>query len=322
MSDLIRGALNDTARPSSSRRSGCTGCIGYPLLALLAGLGLIVAAGVLLAWNEMRSAGASGALTEAAANVRAIQADRIDSANDGQLVHLEGMATTSETVHDPDLGVSAPAIALRRTAEMYQWQEHSSLNKVNGRWITTYSYEKVWSELLLDSRGFHNTSYNNPDSMPYATETWTAQTVTLGAYQVSASLVKQMGNFQPLLVEQVTGGIDRKIQLWEGGVYVGNNPASPEIGDLRLHYDRVTPTTVSVISRAAGRTFEPYHAKAGGTIDMLVVGEHSASEMLAAAQGENAGVTWFLRGLGALMLLLGGAAVIIAVGWIFFMFFW
>ena len=49
--------------------------------------------------------------------------DKVDTANDGKLVHLTGLATTEDVLEDNDFGISANAIKLKRAVQMYQWKE-------------------------------------------------------------------------------------------------------------------------------------------------------------------------------------------------------
>ena len=79
----------------------------------------------------------------------------------------------------------------------------------------------------------------------------------------------------------------------------------PEVGDVRVTFQAVHPGEISVIARQERNTFEPYQAKAGGTIEMLKMGTHSAETMFEQAQQENVTRTWILRFVGFLMMLIG-----------------
>jgi hypothetical protein len=282
------------------RGSGCG------LIVILVGLGFILGSVPLLIWNEGRAVATYRTLIEGAAIVRSISSRAVDPVYEGRLVHLVGVAATAETLYDPDLGVSASALKLRRTTEMYQWRE-SEREDSNGD--TSYSYTKTWSESLINSRSFHRSGYDNPANLPYPSQTWTAEVVTLGAYTLSESLVEQINKFESLPANQVPRTVDRKILLPDGGFYLGADPASPQIGDVRIRYAQVLPTTVSIISMVSGNSFRPYQGKAGDTIDLLDLGEHSAAQMIATAQSENEALTWALRLAGAFAMMLGFQAL-------------
>src|SRR6266545_951095 len=78
---------------------------------------------VLLFWNEGRAVKTQRALSEGSKCVTSIPADRITPANDGCLVHVQGLVDTKETLADPLFGVAVQALRLRRVVETYQWRE-------------------------------------------------------------------------------------------------------------------------------------------------------------------------------------------------------
>ena len=67
---------------------------------------------VLLFWNEGRAVRTARSLAEGAGAVTSVAADRVDSGNEGKLVHVSGAVATDEPVVDSDLGVEAQAIKL------------------------------------------------------------------------------------------------------------------------------------------------------------------------------------------------------------------
>jgi hypothetical protein len=83
----------------------------------------------LLWWNEGRAIQTARALQEGERTVIGVAAGPVDPANEGKLVHVMGRATIDETLKDAMFGVSANAIKLRRTVQMYQWTEKSSSQK-------------------------------------------------------------------------------------------------------------------------------------------------------------------------------------------------
>ena len=96
-----------------------------------------------------------------------------------------------------------------------------------------------------------------------------------------------------------------KVKSDGGGYYIGNDPATPEVGDLMIKYQIVRPTIVSLIAKQLDSTFEPYIAKTGGSIEVLELGTRSAENMFQEAQKENVLWTWLLRLVGFLLMLFG-----------------
>lgn len=175
--------------------------IGNSFKGILLGLMLIVLAAALLFWNEGRAVHRRTALNKAADVVVNVTSDAVDPANDGKLIHLSGPADTAETLTDPLFDVSVRALKLNRKVEMYQWQEYAERKEKRNTGgsvdtTTTYSYQKGWSEQPISSADFNESGHENP-SMPYTSEKWTAEKITVGAFTLSDSLKSKIGGFEP-----------------------------------------------------------------------------------------------------------------------------
>jgi hypothetical protein len=130
--------------------------IGESLKGILFGIILTICASILLFWNEGRSIKTTRALNEASSVLVALSTPDVDPANDRKLVYVSGDATTTETLDDKSFSISAKALRLRRTVEIYQWREnqHTETFKDAGGSTTkrtTYTYEKVWSDHIINS---------------------------------------------------------------------------------------------------------------------------------------------------------------------------
>src|SRR5262245_2410096 len=271
------------------------------------GLLLFVLSFPTLFCNEGRAVTTAKSLTEGAGAVVSVSADRVDPGNEGKLVHMTGNATTTETLVDPDFGVSVNAIKLERHAEMYQWEEEKKSEKkkkLGGgeETVTTYDYRKTWSPRLIDSSSFKKPEgHSNPGTMPVESQNWTASKVTLGAFTMSEDLVGRLDKKEDHKVDEkamaaVPGGMRNRVKLSTGNFYMGTDPGSPAIGDVQVSFKEVRPATVSIVGRQVSSTFEPYHAKAGDSILLLTYGTISADSMFKAEQEANKTLTWILRG--------------------------
>lgn len=288
--------------------------IGGALKGILFGLLLFVLAFPLLFWNEGRAVKRAKSLTEGSKVVLSVPADSVDPANEGQLIHVSGTATTDAVLTDPVFEVSENALKLKRTVEMYQWKESKETEtrtKVGGgeETVTTYSYSKTWSQSHINSENFTKPAgHQNPGSMPYDSTVLTAEEITLGAFTLSPSLAGKISQYEPLPVEAdqpLPQPVRDSGQVHNGGYYLGKDPADPQVGDVRIQFQVTRPTPVSVIARQVGSTFEPYRAKAGGEVELLQTGIHSADSMFEQAQQANRVVTWLVR-LGGFLLMMFG----------------
>lgn len=278
---------------------------------------VIVAAALPAMWcNEGRAITTARSLEEGQGAVVRVASDAVDPANEGRLVHLTGQAETTETLRDPDFGISASAIRLVRTTQMYQWQERESettRDKPGGgtgtETVKTYSYFRTWSEKAIDSDRFHSsTSAANPGPLPFASRTFAAETVKLGAFTLSRPLVDQIKQREPLpITPTLAAALPRSsgMRLVDGGFYRGLDPASPRVGDLRVQFSVVRPQPVSVVAAQLGTTLAPYQTRAGDTLLMLEPGRRSAESMFRLATAVDRVLTWILRGAGLALVFVG-----------------
>lgn len=269
---------------------------------------------IVLFWNEGRAVQTEKSLTEGAGTVKSVPAEKVDPSFESKLVHLTGTATTAETLDDTEFKVSAPnAIKLERTVEMYQWRENSHTEerkRAGGSVdrITTYDYEKTWSATQIDSEGFHESDvYVNPH-MPYSSQNWTAQKVTLGAFTMSNDLVEKYNERQELPMAEVNvKALPKSLgaKLENTSLFIGHNSAEPEIGDVRVSYHVVKPGPVSVVAVQAGSTFTPWKAPSGDDVLLLQSGTVQAAAMFEQAQSDNNTTTFVLRIVGWAMMFFG-----------------
>lgn len=288
--------------------------IGGAIKGILVGLMLFILAFPLLFWNEGRAVKTYKTLKEGGSIVVSVAADSVDPSNAGQLIHVTGRADTQATLTDPVFAVSANALKLRRTVEMYQWKESSSsetTKKLGGgtETVTEYSYSREWSSRPINSESFKKPAgHRNPDSMPYASAEQVADRITLDAFTLSPGLVNKIDSFEPLLIASDTPlpkAIKKSGQVYDSGFYIGLDAANPQVGDIRVKFAMVKPVDVSVIAKQIGNTFEPYIAKARGSIELLQVGIHPADAMIQAAQDSNTMLTWLLRLGGFICMMMG-----------------
>lgn len=289
------------------------GRIGKSIGGIFFGLILLLVGVVLLFWNEGRAVQTYKSLKEGQGIVVNVESGKVDPANDGKLVHLNGDAVTDGVLLDEDFGVATDALRLRRDVEMYQWeekQETKTEKKLGGgeETVTTYKYAKTWSPGLIDSSAFQQADgHQNPAEMPYQSLSWDAENVTVGAFSVPADLLSRLGGFADLPVREVPDGA-----VWpddarpaQGRIYLGADPAAPQIGDVRIAYSIVAQGPVSIVAEQRGDSFVDYQAKAGDRIAMIEPGTRTAQEMFESAIAGNTMLTWMLRLFGFLLLWFG-----------------
>lgn len=297
---------------SESWFSRITGAIG----GVLFGLVVFIVAFPLLYWNEGRAVRTERSLKEGLGAVVSIPSDSVDASKEGKLVHVAGAVKTTAAIADDELPVHADGVKLLRNVEMYQWTEHESRQtrkKLGGgtETVTTYQYKQEWAKGRVDSASFKKPEgHENPQAPPFESKTFTADPVKVGAFTMSHEQVNKLTASVALPVEssaaaQLPEALKEKMQVSGGKFYMGQNPSSPQVGDVRIAYEVVKPDTVSLVGVQQASTFAPFQAKAGDAILLVQAGTHTAAEMFKTAEEQNVILTWVLRAVGFFMMFLG-----------------
>ena len=288
--------------------------ISNSIKGILFGAGLFAIAFPVLFWNEGRAVDRYKTLQEGRGQVVSISSTDVDSVNNETLVHVQGRAETDEILEDPVFGISQKALKLRRIVEMYQWHEsvqRRSKRKIGGKKVTTktYYYSKRWSKMLIPSANFKKPEmHQNPKRIPYQSITYTAKVIRLGNFVLSSSLAGKISSFCQLPVvdkHHLPQEIQRKTCIRQGKIYSCENPLNPQVGDVRISFKVVRPLDISLVAEQVGNSFKTYRTSNGGAIELLQPGLYSAEEMFKQARRSNAIMTWVLRLVGFLSMLVG-----------------
>ncbi len=285
-----------------------------------AGIGVIlflVAIGVLV-WNESRAIDAIRGLRQAAHDAVEANPTPISAAQNGRLIHLTGALVVHDTLSDPEMGLTKTGlIHLKRSVEMYQWEEHKdtrSSSQVGGTQTTqtTYTYSKKWSEDPIDSGGFKG-NHVNPD-MAIRTQVFTSSDTTMGDRKLTTKLLDELDNYSTVPPPAAVPDGYRR----DGGTfYRGRDADAPAIGDIRITFAGVPAQTVSVLAQQRETALTPFKTASGYKVGLVVPGDVDADDMVAHKQSEEKILTWILRGVGLLcfffaLLLLASPVEIVA----------
>jgi len=264
-----------------------------------------------LFWNEGHAVRVAQALDEGLKIVRSVGTDRVDSTLNGQLVHVAGNTISLRGVADAELGVQAKGLKLIRHVEMYQWQESQSGSGQD----RTFTYSRGWNSRDIDSSGFHaKAGHENPPFPAYRSTQFGAADAKIGAYPVGALAVNALGgsenfaisNAGVLIAQRVTG---RPTQVNGGVYYVGQNPAQPRIGDVKISYQIVREGPASFVGRQEADGLQVYRAKNGEQFLLAGQGMQSSDDLFRKAKDDNRALTWILRAVGLVVMLIGFSAL-------------
>lgn len=277
---------------------------------VLIGIVLIIGSIIVLFWNEGRAVRTARSLDEGAKVVVSVKADAVDPANEGKLVHMTGEVTTDERLADDTFGVGADALVLRRKVETYQRTLKSETKKkIGGGEVTTYTCDQMdWSATHVDVSKCEDVP-QNPQPRWNAADV-ASKRAKLGAFDAPVDLLLQLGAGDLLQVDaaalkSAAPDVALHAIVHDGKVYVGLDPSKPAVGDARVSFTAVKPTQASVIAAQRDHALAPYQTKASDALFTMTAGAHSADAMFKAAQAANVTMTWILRGLGWLFMLIG-----------------
>lgn len=307
---------NNTYRETTS--TSWFGRLKQALTGILMGLILVAASLILLFWNEGRAIKTYRALTEGAGSIISLDAAKVDPVHEGKLIHIAGAFTPQGTPTDADLGVSAEgAVRLLRTVEMYQWKEQSrseTRTKLGGgeETVTTYEYSKDWSGEPIESAKFKVPDGHANPALPIKSTDFAVASGDLGAFSLTGDQIGGLGEKKPVaLVDADAARIKdrvaptRSARIDQGRVFIGYNLDQPWIGDLRISYEAADLPQLSAAGAQKGNGLADYVTSNGQTIFLTQAGIVSAAQMFADAQTGNTVVTWVLRAVGLMMLLIG-----------------
>src|SRR5882672_1707733 len=198
-------------------QTGWLSRLGRSFAGVLFGFVAIAGAGALLFWNEGRAITTARSLTEGSGVVRAVDAGRIDPANDGKLVHVAGPIAVSGLLLDAEFGMRSNGLRLIRRVEMYQWTEEEvteTKRKLGGseEKTTTYKYNRTWSDKPVDSAKFRERAGHANPQMTWRERNQLAAQPRIGAFAVPGGLLANFGAEQPLAAnDDQTAALKRKL---------------------------------------------------------------------------------------------------------------
>ncbi len=163
--------------------------------------------------------------------------------------------------------------------------------------------EELMKELDKSAQTAYERFYGVKKSAKQTVEQPAETTVLSDSAKVVADSLKAVNDS---IIKNAVNKKDLEYVHQAGNVlYFGRVPGSPEVGDVRVTFEKVVPAKVTVMAVVDGDSFKPYKAKNGKRFQTLVMGKKSGDELIDAEKEANNMWLWLLRGLGVL-LVIGG----------------
>jgi hypothetical protein len=178
----------------------------------------------------------------------AVASTDIDPLNESRLVSVQGVLGYEKAPLDDELGIVVDdAVVLLRRVEMYQWRETC----VAG--VCTQS--PAWSEEWIDTSTFQSRqAHSNPDDFPFTSRRFQASGIHLGAFKPAVGLILAQLKTMPrtLRLSEMPANLAASASELDGGIFLGNDPLHPVVGDLRMSYSMIPagPATLVGVQKA------------------------------------------------------------------------
>jgi len=273
---------------------------------------LLVATGVLW-WNEGRAVNRTKVLEEGQSSVITVSTDKVDDANNGNLVHFSGMPKSDEILSDTDFGVDITALRLKRVVELFQWQEHSTsytetYDDGSSETITRYTYDPIWSGTLINSNIFDDRSYQNPIEFRVLAQSYDVTDAKVGIFSLSQNMIKDLDHWLGITIPETKYPAYEGLRLVHDGAtkiaYLGyGSLQKPEIGDHRIYFEAVEPENISIVAQQNGAQLGP-HETANGSLELIEYGMIDSNKMFDKAKQDNETMTWGIRLTGFILMLI------------------
>lgn len=249
------------------------------------GISLIILAILIFAMTIIFNNNDNKVATELYDNYKNVSSTEVKEENDGKLVATNGDITLLQNeLVDEDFNVAISSAVLKRKVEVFVWTEEQTTE--NGQ--TSYTYRKQWSDELIDSSKFRfQDRYTNPKKLSYESKTIYNNQVKLGEFTLGENELKQLNTKTKL-----TPNVNKK-KLPKGfsivGDYITNakNIDSPEVGNIRISYTYNIDSSVSVLAKQNGTSFDYYKTKNEKQVDILLSGIKSGEEIIKYFENNN-----------------------------------
>lgn len=178
-----------------------------------------------------------------------VDPDRVDSHNDGALVHVRGHITC-EDIMDPDLGVSVSnCYKLVRQVSMYQYLQPALSSPSS--W---FERRATWVNGPVKNAG-------NPE-FKLKQDKWIAENFKMGEYKIPVKFIESMIGVNIWAYRHL---LDDQVQLtWDGqplysvnGTLKSRIEGDPQVGDLQIQYIRYDVGTATAIAMQSGDSLFP-----------------------------------------------------------------
>ncbi|MCB1420764.1 MAG: TMEM43 family protein, partial [Notoacmeibacter sp.] len=109
-------------------------------------------------------------------------------------------------------------------------------------------------------------------------------------------------------------GSTRPVTASNTTYFIGNNPSSPQVGDLRISFEAVSADTASAYGKLDNGKLDFFTASNGVKIGSIRAGTATAKDMFDADISANSTMTWIIRAVGLIAMMIGFRMIFAVIG--------
>ena len=151
---------------------------------------------------------------------------------------------------------------------------------------------------------FHKKGYTNPE-MIYKSSTIESNNARMDAFHITPTILRKLDSFEPInsqiALNQIQGDFVQN-GMW---LFKGNNVDAPEIGDIRIRFEKMGATPAGVLGLQYKNAIVSFTSKNGNKHLMAEVGLQTVDSLINKAKNDNIWLTWILRIVGYAMMYVG-----------------
>lgn len=274
-----------------------------PIWMLLGGSVLLLAALAMLATNESNVlAYRAAAMRHGGVVMNATRSGPTPS-NNGEMVLVSGVPKIVKPAVDPWFGIHASVPILWRVTDMFQWRQIDYAGSI--------SYELEWADHPVDSSGFKHPAYHrNPTQMPFGGERFLAQEVRLDGFLLGSKLVLAMPGREDITPDfsSLRPNMAASFRPYHGALLTSRDPASPQLGDVRVRWQGAPDQPVTIIAMNQDGTLTPAVDVQDGAGYQLQVGRLQVDDLQPDLPSQPY-LPWLWRVLSGVLAVLGAFAL-------------
>lgn len=248
----------------------------------------------------------------------------VDPANDGKLIHINGMTTTEGMLTDSVFMNKYNALCLTRSIYYYQWdevKEEKEHKQKGGSKVMKYKYKyyKGWHHTPVNSADFKQTGYDNIAPLMWKNDTAYADVVSVGAFVLSDKQKKAILQMEAADIQNVPENVviilrnsatkcygkDANVEVKNGEIFIGTGTLEePEIGDIKACLAIAKPCEVTVVGKQNGNRIDAY-VVGDDSVSYIGNGAISTTDFITNKDKDNGNVTLGGRIFAFILMLWG-----------------